>query len=154
MNKTIFDQQIFEINDSCFCLASSIDKPHIYLKFKCIVRKRRMFDDRVVYYCEITHVFEKKKDVQFYLHNMRFRFHHSFSKRGHLKRITCFDLLEDFEAFDINFNERFKKHLLIVPNILIAKTEKEINSILIETTSIIKDTLRTNLSEINSKTIY
>lgn len=151
MNKSIFDQEVFDVGDTCLALASSVDKPHYYVRFKVQVVKRKMQADKAIYYCKILAIEEQKHIIQQYVHNMQYRVHHFHAERGHIKRFKCFDLLDDEQTFDQNFSERYSTQLLVVPNILVSSTYDGIDSILANTAKILLAQFDENSQELSKR---
>jgi hypothetical protein len=135
----ILSAKIYNIDDACFFLWASTDRPYLYLKFGGVVKWRKIDGDSIVYGIQIHKVLQSKETIKNFLHRSFFRMLMILNNRAQIRRINCFDLTINFSMFDNNFKIRYKNYLAYQSSAFIFETLEELETAHNKTITIMKE---------------
>lgn len=140
----ILSDKIYEIDDSCYFIYASVDNPHIFIRFKGVVKNKRIFKDSVTYFVKLTEVIEERQAIKTYLHRNRYRVWHVNADRGDIVEFNCFESMLNMSTFNSSFSKKLTKYLLPVPSVFAYDTIDEMQAAAVNTISIMKTELKRN----------
>lgn len=136
---TIFEQKLYEIGDTCYVIAASVTQPFLYTRFKGIVQKRKIRNDNISYFIQITDVLETKEYLQEHVHRNQFRMYHMQAGRGGLKSLDCFDLLINPADFNTKFRKRYRDWVLVASSLHVTNDQNELSKLTKKSVKIMKE---------------
>ena len=147
----ILDSTLLNIDEDCYFIAASVDKPFMYTRFRGTISKRQIANDSISYFVKISEVLESKEYIKKYMHRHTFRMWHLLASRGVLKKLSCFDLTLNMTTFNQNFSKRYSKVLVPLQSVFVFSTEADMKHYFDKSISIMHAHLRASIDELNDR---
>lgn len=148
----ILQRELLDNEQICFCMIASVDEPHIYLKYKAIVKNRSIQGDNIAYWVNIVDVLEDFEDIRDYLHRSKQRVFSKQNDRGQIKRFDCFDLTINMQTFNDEFRKRYSDYSWYLPAVFVFPTYEELQKYIIYADSLLATKLETTLIKLRNRT--
>lgn len=147
----ILSDKIYEIDDICYFIYASVSNPSIYLRFKGVVKNKRIYKDAITYFVKVVEVTEDKQSIKQYLHRQQYRVWHANADRADIVEISCFENLLNMSTFNSTFSKKMNKYLLPVPSVFVYETSEEMQLGAAKSISIMKTELKRTFDLLTSR---
>ena len=134
----ILSKPIYKLDDEVYCIISSVDKPHLFIKCRCKILHRIVKKDNVVYAIKLTKLYINAEDAKVKLHRRVFKTKKADSEVAVMKTLYCLQYIDEPEKLSLHICEDLTDYMFVLPSVFVCDDINELNKLYedaIETTA-------------------
>lgn len=144
----ILSKTVYKPDDEVYCIISSVDKPHLFIKCRCKILHRVVKKDNVVYAVKLTKLYVNAEDAKVKLHRRVFKTKKADSEVAVMKTLYCLQYIDEPEKLSTNICDDLSDYMFILPSVFVCDDERQANVLYNDAIETTKSKLKSMLFEL------
>lgn len=146
----ILSKPVYKLDDEVYCIISSVDKPHLFIKCRCKILCRIVKKDNVVYAVKLTKILINSEDAKIKIHRRVFKTKKINTDVAVLKTLYCLQYIDEPEKLSSNLCDDLSDYMFILPSVFVCDDVNELNKLYDDAIETTKTKLKSMIFELEN----